>query len=399
MADNGTSHRPLVPAAIQSTAKEKPAEKPPPLLAAQVLALDRSPVRVYPTGMGGLDALIGGGIPTRALSVVVARTGAGKTGYALTLARHITRTCGVPILYISTELDDDECCARIAALELHKPYSEILTGVIPRVIAREAVTGLHFHVVGCDQLEHGGAQALDLVQTSALAVSSLYGVPPLVVVDYLQMLADDDPRQIRMNVTTVARQLRGLSQRLDAAVLGVSSCARNFYRPHRGGDDEADDPLTYLAAAKESGDIEFAAANVIFLDVGDKHDDDGQVPGRAIVAKARRGVRGMVGTRHDGPVGGWTEHHASLGSMNGHARATRASKYEAAGDDERVLAVVLTHGPRAWRDLRAVTGVRGGRADQARARLLISGAIVEIDEPYLNARGQKCLRQVLQVAR
>lgn len=365
----------------------------PPMTASEVLAVERAPIRVYPTGLSRLDTLTGGGIPTRALTAIVARTGAGKTGFALGLAQHIVRDSGVPALYVSTELDADEAAARSAALELGVPHRDILTGTISRAVARQAIEGFRLHVIGWDGIGRGAA-ALAQLRAAARAVAALHGVPPLLVVDYLQMLVEEDPRMVRLGASAIASGLRALGQELDTATIGVSSTARAFYRPSREAEDR-DDPLFYLAAAKESGDIEFAAANVIFLDVAPEH-TEGSYAARIVVAKARRGETGFVGAQFDGPSGRWTADETALRAMTGAARGAKAAERQAEQDDQKVLVAVRQHGPRAWRTLRDLSGVGSGRADRARARLLAGGRIEEGEEAYTDTAGRERTRSVLR---
>ncbi len=386
------------PGAVAHSANGHTAAKatPIPLLASDILAMDRPPVRIYSTGFRPLDDRLNGGIPTRGMTVVCARPGAGKTGFALCLARHMAPT--VPILYVSTELDEDESAARFAALELHKPIGSILTGSVPRAVAREAVTGLRVHVIAQEVMsEVRGTAALDLIRSTARALTALYGMPPIVFVDYLQQLApDDDSRQVRTGVTAIARGLRAIAQAIDTAVFAVSTTGRMFYRAPRDA-ESADDPLYYLAAAKESGDVESSAVHLLFLDVATEADADGIHAARIAVSKARRGHIGFVGAKFEGACGSWVADDTLLGSMTASARAAKAVEETNARDEEVVLDAVRKHGPGAWRDLRDLAGVSAGRADKAKARLLAAKRLEKHEQPYTNARGSKCVRGVLQV--
>lgn len=384
--------------AAAQRAREKQVDVPdfeeawqPPPLAADVLALDRPALRTYTTGLRRLDDLIGGGIPTRAVSFVVARTGAGKSGFVLCVGRQIVREHQVPVLYVSTELDADECAARLAAIELRDPHRDILAGKVARSVARHSVTGLPIHVLGCESVGRGAA-GLTSIQQAVTLLAEEYETPPVLIVDYLQMLVEDDPAKVRLGVSAAANGMRELAQELDAAVLCVSSTSRAFYRPPNG--DEGDDPLFYLAAAKESGDVEFAAANVLYLDVLPEH-SGGVYPARIVVAKARRGETGFVGAAFHGPTGLWESNQGALRAMSGAARAAKAKAEKEGEDDARVLEVIQAHGPRSWRDLRDMTGISKARSDQAKGRLMAAGKVTTQLEEYQDSLDRTQKRTVI----
>ena len=89
-----------------------------------VAAMDRPPVRSYATGLADLDALLGGGVSTRQLTSVLGPPGAGKSQWCLSLARYLSPV--LPTLYVSTELEADELCARVASIEMAIPWRDIM---------------------------------------------------------------------------------------------------------------------------------------------------------------------------------------------------------------------------------------------------------------------------------
>jgi KaiC/GvpD/RAD55 family RecA-like ATPase len=344
-----------------------------PPLASDIAGVQRPPVRTYTTGLPKLDMLIGGGIKTRSMTGIVARTAAGKTGLVIKVGHHVTRAYGVPFLYVSSELDQYEVADREAAQELDVPHNDLSDGRIPQDRARAALDGMRVHVIGSEVMDdaHGG-RALEVIERAVQAVAEKHGEKPVLAVDFLQELAsdDDDRDQVRTGVTRFARRLRALARRLDIAVIAVSSTARQFYKPPKDG---ADDPLSYLGAAKESGDIEFALANMLFLDVATEH-EGGVYPARIVVAKARRGTAGFVGARFHGPSGRWEQDDASLESMTAEARKDPRKELKDR-DDSKVLAAVLAAAgrneyrtPRQWRGL--IPGISEKRTEDSIKRLV-----------------------------
>ena len=78
----------------------------------------------------------------------------------------------------------------------------------------------------------------------------------------------------------------------------VSSTARNWYGPH----PEITYPEGFLGAGKESGDLEFDAAVVLYFDVLPEVVDGGK-QGRIAVAKCRPATTGFVGAKFYGGRG------------------------------------------------------------------------------------------------
>lgn len=288
-------------------AAEPPPSTPPPApktistLVVDVALLDTPPIRSYSTGNPQLDALIGGGLNTREVCAVMGPPGGCKTAWAISTAVHVQRA--IPVLYACTELEQHELMARVAANVIGRPWGSIRRGAVARETYVEPLRGMRIHLIGCDVLPRQGDAALDLIEAEAARLAALYGVPPAVIIDYLQDLARGAEREMRSRVGDLATRIRGISQRIDCPMVVVSSVARTFYSMRRAQEfREADEPTVYLAAAKESGDVDYAAARVLFLDA----EEDRDTPERAVriaVAKSRDGRVGFAGARVEGATG------------------------------------------------------------------------------------------------
>jgi replicative DNA helicase len=107
----------------------------------------------------------------------------------------------------------------------------------------------------------------------------------LIVFDYLQRAAHSGAHeQMRQNVSSLAGELRDLSNRLDSPVLALSSQNRAAGGYGAGFGSAALDSL------KESGDLEYSADTVWFLKRSERSAQD---PARAVdlvVAKNRYGM-------------------------------------------------------------------------------------------------------------
>jgi hypothetical protein len=175
----------------------------------------------------------------------------------------------------------------------------------------------------------------------------------------------------------------------------VCSGSRAYY-----GKSKADalrksvDASDYLAAMKESGDVDYAAAVVLFLDVSEP--ENGSRIARIAVAKSRHGETGFAGARFYGATGRWESDTMAAIAMMPDARDERRREIAEKESDARVLEMVREHGPCVWRDIRPLCGT-GAEADRAKSRLILSGALEEFQDSGLDAIGRTYKRKVLQI--
>lgn len=286
------------------------------------------------------DAL-GGGLWS-GLHVVVGSTGAGKSQLTLQLALHAAEQ-GIPVLYCGLELGRVDLVARLLGLLDQRKWSALWLGQaranenpVHELDRLQAVYGptlaaLPFHLAFAKpygwsyQLLHPYADALRQRYRDRLVdAEGKPAVPFLVVLDFLQLVSGPDtpPAQdLRERIQRAAYAGRAIARDMDAAVVFVSSTARENYREIDGrpakGEKEGSgpklgegNPARFVGLGKESGEIEFAADSVLTLcrePWKDKEPDDGTHIWLAI-AKAR--ARGESAAAQKGWVelrfnGGW----------------------------------------------------------------------------------------------
>jgi hypothetical protein len=159
-------------------------------------------------------------------------------------------------------------------------------------------------------------------------------------------------------------------------MLVVSSVSRAYYGIQRQESmRKADDPSVYLAAAKESGDVDYAAAVVVHLDVLPVEPGVDHRVARLAVAKSRHGRTGFVGARFYGASGRW-----AAGPDDVLARGDVRQSRQDEDDDAAVLGAIRAAATRdeyrtarGWRDL--VPGVPEKRVRAAVSRLHANGKI------------------------
>ena len=257
------------------------------------------------------------------MTVLVAPTKAGKTGWALSAAEASARA-GAPVLYLSAELGPHELVARLLAMRASGSdddgggisWSAVLHGRAPEADARAACDAL---CADCPDLflwaprmaERGAAEIGDMVRRVVLAT----GRAPLVVIDYLQRLAPG--ATLREEVRALSGTLRDLSRPGSegadwpgCSTLILSSTARTNYEKLGSVGAlnvarNAGEPLEGLG--KESGEIETDASRVFVLATDGDVDGAGARDALVVLAVSRTGGEGAYPFRFYGACGRWVE--------------------------------------------------------------------------------------------
>ncbi len=314
----------------------------PPLASTVAIALWSKPLpSPILTPFSPLNDLLGGGL--RGVNILAGPTGRGKSGLALHLARVAARL--LPVCYFSTELSDRQALARIAAQELGRPWRPLYEGTTPtgQVVAH-ALDPLNLRVVVIRSV----TELLDALR----AIEQFERQAPFVVLDYLQGLARNPDEDRRLAVGAVSDGITTWSRTTGGVVLAVSSIARASYfnTDTKGAAD-------FVNAAKESGDIEFDASSVLFLDVA-APPLGGKSEGRLHVSKSRFGTVGTVGVIFDGPTGTFEEDAAGGLSI-----------------DQRAVLDAVNEGAKTQDEIAKAAGVRKAKVGPALRALQDRGLI------------------------
>jgi len=282
------------------------------------------------------------------LAVLVGATGRGKSGFALQVAEAVARA-GHPVLFLSAEMGTDELLARLLALRARErgrddwgiAWRTVLLGGAPAGDLERACAEL---AKDCPALYPWAPRsdertAAHLAAMARAVVKDQAGKPPLVVVDYLQRMAEGE--DLRHAVRSVSGMLRDLSRPEGlhpdwpgAAVLARASTARAHYqhfascndlkaawqgRPKGGNGEERKEPVPLEGMGKESGELETDASLLLVLTTNKARGPEPQPrQGLMVVAKNRHGGAGTVPLdfypacgrfveRKDEPSGGATE--------------------------------------------------------------------------------------------
>ena len=220
--------------------------------------------RAIPTGFDNLDIILDGGLYP-GLYCFGAITGAGKTTLNLQMADNIARA-GYGVLIFSLEMSINELIAKslsreslILDMELHNTtkhakttrgilkgnYNEVERDLLARAIKGYSEFGKNINIV-----EGVGNVGIQQITDKVKEYTRMHdGRPPVVIIDYLQIIAPYDIRMSdKQNTDKAVLELKRLSRDYQVPVIGISSFNReNYYSP------------VNLSCFKESGAIEYSS--------------------------------------------------------------------------------------------------------------------------------------------
>lgn len=206
-------------------------------------------VRTVLTGIPSLDRLLQF-LASGNTYVLAARPGVGKSSLALTIAHNVARR-GQHTLYFSLEMS-----ALDLALRALSPYVMLSAARLKRMDVPD-----HQRLV--EAIAQASTKALLLDDTpypdiAALtrAARQVHRIHPLdfLVVDYVQLLGGGE-RNRREEIIAISRELKRLSQELDAPILAVAQLSR-------AAEQEEEPEMRHLA---ESSALEADASAVIVM--------------------------------------------------------------------------------------------------------------------------------------
>lgn len=225
-----------------------------------------------PTGFVDLDRLLDGGLYS-GLYIIGAITALGKTTFCLQLVNQIAQS-GRDVLIFSLEIGADELRAKTISrltyqqcLERGDTYNArttrgILTGAFyagySKDIEATIDNAIDFYGTYAEHiyiLEGIGDIGIKEIREHVARHTKITGQAPVVLVDYLQIIAPKDIRATdKQNTDNAVLELKRLSRDFRTPVIGISSFNRNNYTA----------PVN-LSSFKESGAIEYSSDVLIGL--------------------------------------------------------------------------------------------------------------------------------------
>lgn len=244
------------------------------------------------TGIAALDRAIIGLRPKK-MYVIAARPSMGKTAMADTIRRAVMNQ-GYVVCEFSLEMGKEEIGERelafAAQINLRKVMAarEVSQAEMARVLGAIGTVprGLWWVYDNCFSMD-------DIVGRCRLAAKRAKKENKkigLVIIDYLQLLADQGNEGRQQSVSACSRMTKLLSKEMDAAVIALSQLNRNC--------EFREDKRPMMSDIRESGSIEQDADMIAFLyreHVYDQSVDPGQA--EFIIRKQRSGPIGTVRVR------------------------------------------------------------------------------------------------------
>lgn len=258
---------------------------------------------IYPTGLYELDNLMVG-FESGILTIVAGRPSMGKSQIALFLALQMILLHKLPVIIFSLEMTKKQLEYRLWSLiSVVAAYKHL--GLIPLRSDR-----IRRHRAGFEPLEEwefssiakivGIARKLPLyindsrgITVSGIAsecrqVKAKEGKLGLVVVDYLQMMAEDTGGNRSYELGDVARGLYKMAGELDVPVLALSQISRAV--------EGRQNKRPMMSDLSQSGILEMVADNIILAYRDEYYNPDTLDQGilELIMAKARHGDTGTA---------------------------------------------------------------------------------------------------------
>ena len=243
------------------------------------------------TGFTDLDSLCGG-LHNSELVILAARPSMGKTAFAMNIAEHVSINLRQPVLFVSLEMACLELADRLLCSAAQVNGHRLRNGTISQEDRRRLVQ--KSAEIGTAPLYIDDTPGRTLTEIAAVArrLKRKNGLG-LVVIDYLQLIEPDNPRDPRQEqVARIARRLKTMCRELDIPVLCLAQLNRQA--------EVSRDNRPRLNHLRESGAIEQDADVVMFVhreEYYQTNDEDRErVKGSAeiIIAKQRNGPIGDV---------------------------------------------------------------------------------------------------------
>jgi replicative DNA helicase len=258
--------------------------------ALDVIEKGPSATRGVTTGWRDLDDLILG-FRAGEMVVVAARPAVGKSVVMSNMAAHAALRLGIPVLFASLEMSEQECTERILAAESSVSLHSIRGGATLDDADWDRIAKAHEKLAACPRLIVNTDPYMSVQGIrSELRSMRRAGTPAgLVVVDYLQLMTSGGKAESRQTeVSEISRGIKLLAKEYEVPVIVGSQLNR--------GPEMRSDHLPMLADLRESGSVEQDSSVVIMLYRQDVYEQESPRAGEIdlIVRKNRQGPQATI---------------------------------------------------------------------------------------------------------
>jgi replicative DNA helicase len=209
------------------------------------------------TGFADLDNLTGG-LHTSEFVVLAARPSMGKTALAMNIAENIAIESNVPTLFVSLEMAKIELAQRMLCSQGRIDASKFRSGYLSGEDRKKLVEASAKMSKMPMFIDDTPSRTCTEIAACARRLKRRSGLG-LIVIDYLQLIQPDDPRDPRQEqVAKMARRLKAMARELEIPVLCLAQLNRQTDQGKEGHRPK-------LSQLRESGAIEQDADVVMFI--------------------------------------------------------------------------------------------------------------------------------------
>lgn len=248
-----------------------------------------SDVTGTPTGFHDFDKITTG-LHEDNLIILAARPAMGKTALALNIAQNVAVKSKKAVAVFSLEMGSESLVERMLAAEGNVMSYHIRTGKLSEnewqrlIYAQAQLAEARIYID-----DTPGIRTTE-IRSRARKLAQETGGLGLIVIDYLQLITGNNPKNRQQEVSEISRQLKILAKELNVPVIALSQLSRNV--------EQRQDKRPVLSDLRESGSIEQDADIVAFLYREAYYDksDDGPENNKVelILEKNRHGSLGTV---------------------------------------------------------------------------------------------------------
>jgi replicative DNA helicase len=182
-------------------------------------------VGATPTGFTDFDALTGG-LHDSELVILAARPSMGKTALACNIAEHVAIECNRATLFVSLEMSRLELAERMLCSRGRINSHKLRSGFVSPTDRRKLVDVFSQMSEAPLYIDDSPTRSVSEIAATARRFKRRCNLG-LVVVDYLQMIEPDNPKDPRHEqVGKMARRLKGLAREIRIPVLCLAQLNR-----------------------------------------------------------------------------------------------------------------------------------------------------------------------------
>jgi replicative DNA helicase len=278
------------------------------------------------TGLSFLDKRLGG-IGAGQVFYVGAPQSTGKTSLLLTMMRHMTVTCSIPIGFMSVESRLSEVYMRMLCNMARVNWAQARSGFISEADVRAfqahlpALSKAPWHIV--DQ----GALTPTQLRRYARRLVKQHGCKAIFI-DHFHRMSDPEARDPRMEANSIVRGIRWVASELEVPVIVAAQVSREAKKEaaSRGSRKPQATDIRESAAIEEDADI----MGILAKDFPNTQEDDYRQSGfdpdgdnwpmNLEIVKQRNGPTGPVELTFQRPFFRYEDRHLGTGSVEGGER-------------------------------------------------------------------------------